>query len=123
MKILIIEDEEVLVKVLQEKFEEEGFKVVIAESGEVVLPLVRKNKPDIILLDILLPKVNGIKLLSLLKSDEETSNIPVVVLSNLSDDEKVKEAMSLGAVDYFIKTDHPVNEVVDIVNKYALRAK
>lgn len=123
MKILIIEDEEILIKVLKEKFEEEGFNVVVAESGEVVLPLARKEKPDIILLDILLPKVNGLKLLSLLKVDRETSGIPVVVLSNLNDNERIKEVMNFGAVDYFIKTEHSIDEIVDVVNKNLLKAK
>lgn len=123
MKLLIAEDEEVLVKVLQEKFEEEGFKVDIAKDGEVVLPLAKKFLPDAILLDIMLPKVNGLEVLSQLKADKDLCNIPVIILSNLNDDEKIKQAISKGAVDYMIKTKHPINEVIEKVNEYILKAK
>ena len=123
MKILIAEDEEILLNVLQEKFEDENFKVSVARSGEEVLPLVKKIKPDIILLDILLPKINGIDVLSSLKADGDLASIPVIMLSNLSEDGKIKEALGLGAVDYMIKTQHPINEVIEKVNKYVLKAK
>ncbi len=123
MKILIVEDEEILAKVLEEKFENNDFKVSIVSDGEAVLPMVRKFKPDIILLDIILPKLDGIEVLSQLKEDEDLKNIPVIMLSNLNDDEKIKQALSLGAVDYMTKIQHPVNEVIDKVNRYILKAK
>lgn len=123
MKILIVEDEDILSKVLQEKFEDEKFEVAVALDGEEALSVVKKIKPDIILLDILLPKKNGLEVLAALKGDDELSSIPVIMLSNLSEDEKIKEALSMGAVDYMIKTQHPINEVVEKVNKYVLKAK
>ena len=79
MKILIVEDEEVLVKVLQEKFEKENFTVKLVTDGELVLKLVKSFKPDLILLDIILPKKNGLEVLKELKSDPELQNIPVAV--------------------------------------------
>jgi len=123
MKILIVEDEEVLVKVLEEKFEAEKFQVTIARDGYDVVPLAKKFKPDIILLDIILPGTDGLEVLSFLKADEDLSTIPVIMLSNLDDDEKIKKALSLGAVDYLVKTQHPVKEVVEKVNEYVLKAK
>jgi DNA-binding response OmpR family regulator len=123
MKILIVEDEEILAKVLAEKFENNDFKISIASDGEAVLPMAKKFKPDIILLDIILPKLDGIEVLSQLKQDEDLKNIPVIMLSNLNDDEKIKEALSLGAVDYMTKIQHPINEVIDKVNRYILKAK
>ncbi|MEI6478790.1 MAG: response regulator [bacterium] len=123
MKILIVEDEEILIKVLQEKFEAQKFKVSTAQEGNLVLPLARKFKPDIILLDILLPKVNGLDILSDLKADEDLRNIPVIMISNIDEDHKLRQALSLGAVDYMIKSQHPINEVVEMVNKYVLKAK
>ena len=123
MKILIVEDEEILSTVLQEKFENENFKVEVAQEGSVVLAMAKKFKPDIILLDILLPKMNGIEVLKHLKNDDDISNIPVIMLTNLSEDVKIKEALELGAIDYLVKTQHPINEVVEKVNKYALKAK
>jgi DNA-binding response OmpR family regulator len=123
MKILIVEDEDVLAKVLQEKFEEENFKVSIAVDGEEVLPMVKKFKPDAILLDIMLPKVDGLEVLESLQDDEDLKKIPVIVMSNLNGDEKIKKALELGAVDYMIKTQHPIKEVVEKVNEYILKAK
>ncbi len=123
MKILIAEDEEILLDVLKEKFENENFKVFSASNGEEVLPLVKKVMPDIILLDILMPKVNGIDVLTLLKSDSDLAKIPVIMLTNLSEDTKIKEALGIGAVDYMVKTQHPINEVVEKVNQYVLKAK
>lgn len=123
MKILIVEDEEILAKVLEEKFEDNDFKVSIASDGEAVIPMVKKFKPDLILLDIILPKMDGLEVLAQLKDDEELKNIPVIMLSNLNEDEKIKRALSLGAVDYMTKIQHPINEVIDKVNKYILKAK
>ncbi len=123
MKILIVEDEEVLVKVLQEKFEDNGFKVAIATDGESVLPVAKKFKPDMILLDIILPKLNGLEVLALLKEDNDLQNIPVIMLSNLSEDDQLKKALEQGAVDYMIKSQHPINEVIEKVNEYIIKAK
>lgn len=123
MKLLIVEDEDVLVRVLQEKFEEENFKVSVARDGSLVLPLVKKSKPDMILLDILLPKINELEVLESLKNDSSLRDIPVIIMSNLDDEQKVEKALKLGAVDYMIKTQHPINEVVEKVNKYILKAR
>ncbi len=123
MKILIVEDEEVLVKVLQEKFEKENFTVKIAQDGAAVMPLVKTFKPDLILLDIIMPKKDGLSVLQELKDDTEFASIPVIMTSNLGEDEKIKQALKLGAVDYLVKTQHPINEVVEKVKKHLLKAK
>ena len=123
MKILIAEDEEVLIKVLKEKFEKEKFVVKIAEDGSEVLPLVKSFKPDLILLDIIMPRQDGLSVLKELKADDEMSGIPVIITSNLGEDEKIKQALDLGAIDYLVKTQHPINEVVEKAKKYLLKAK
>lgn len=123
MKILIIEDEEVLLKVLQEKLESENFKVEVAFDGDSGISMSKKVKPDLILLDILLPKIGGLEVLTFLKKDAELKNIPVIVLSNLSASQDIKKALSLGAVDYLVKTQHPINEVIEKIDKYILRAR
>jgi DNA-binding response OmpR family regulator len=123
MKILIVEDEEILAKVLEEKFTKENFSVEIAKDGEVAMSLVKSFKPDLILLDIVLPKKDGLTVLQELKADAEFSAIPVIMTSNLGEDEKIKLALKLGAVDYLVKTEHPINEVVDQAKKYLLKAK
>ena len=123
MKILIVEDEEILAKVLIEKFEKEQFTVQSAADGDAVVPLAKSFSPDIILLDIILPKKDGIEVLQALKGDPELQNIPVIMLSNLGEDEKIKTALEVGAVDYLVKTQHPINEVVDKVRNHLLTQK
>lgn len=115
MKILIIEDEEALSSVLKEKFEAEGYFVSIAKNGEEGLALINKVMPDIILLDLILPKLNGFQVLGTLKADPDKKSIPVVVLSNLGEDDSIKRAIMLGAADYFVKSQHPIKEIVEKV--------
>ncbi|MFA6476079.1 MAG: response regulator [Candidatus Paceibacterota bacterium] len=123
MKILIIEDEEILGKVLEEKFIEEKFEVELVADGDRALAAAKKFKPDVILLDIILPNVDGLEVLASLKADDDLSIVPVIMLSNLDADEKIKKSLSMGAVDYLVKSQHPVNEVVEKVNEYVIKAK
>lgn len=123
MKILIIEDEEILLRVLKEKLEEARFTVEIASDGEIALEMIKNFKPDLILLDIILPKKDGLTLLKEIKLDPEISNIPVFVISNLGEDDKIKTALKLGAIDYLVKTQHPINEVIDKIKDYLLKSK
>lgn len=118
MKILIVEDESALSLVLAEKFRDEGYIVEIVEDGEVVLEKTEQFRPSIILLDLILPKKYGLDVLQDLKNNPEFKSIPVIVLSNLEGDETIKKALLLGAVDYFVKTQHPVAEIVERVEKY-----
>ncbi len=121
MKILIAEDEEILKRVLQEKFEKEKFTVVVVDDGDKVLLAVKSFSPDLILLDIMLPKKDGLSVLEELHADPELARIPVIILSNLGEDEKIKKALSLGAVDYLVKTQHPINEVLERVKTHLLK--
>ncbi|MEI6378214.1 MAG: response regulator [Candidatus Falkowbacteria bacterium] len=123
MKILIIEDEEILRKVLEEKFVKEHFDVKTAADGEAGLALAKSFNPDMILLDIILPKKDGMKVLAELKANADFRSTAVIMISNLGEDEKIKEALALGAVDYLIKSQHPINEVVEKVKSYLLKAK
>ncbi len=123
MKVLIVEDEELLAKVLKEKFEKESFDVAVASDGAEVLPLAEKNSPDLILLDLILPKKSGFEVLAELKADPELKIIPVIVLSNLGQDEEIKSALNLGAADYLVKTEHPINEVVEKVKQQLIKGK
>lgn len=123
MRILIVEDEITLARVLQEKFEKEGFQVQVIKDGESVMGALKKDKPDIVLLDLILPKKHGLDVLKELKADSELAEIPVLVLSNLDSDEDIKNALSLGAVDYFVKAQHPIKEIVEKVNNYLVSSK
>ncbi len=117
IKILLIEDDPFLLSMYTTKFELENFKVITAEDGAKGLKLALKEMPDIILLDILLPKIDGFEVLKALKSNKKVNCIPVILLTNLSQKNKVEEGLSLGADDYLIKAHFMPSEVVDKIKK------
>lgn len=116
-KILLIEDDSFLLSMYTTKFELENFQVVTAEDGEKGLKMVAKEAPDIILLDIILPKMNGFEVLKKIKSDEKLSKIPVILLTNLSQKSDIENGLNLNANDYIIKAHFTPAEVVDKVKK------
>lgn len=103
--MLIVEDDEVLLRALYLTFHSDKYTIATAADGEVSLKMVHRMKPDIVLLDLLLPKMNGFDFLKYIKADPATKDIPVVILSNLGDQESINRAMGLGAVDYFVKSN------------------
>ncbi len=115
MKILIVEDEQVLSKVLKEKFDKAGFETKVSGDGEIAISDAKSFLPEIIVLDLVLPKKSGFEVLRSIKADPETKMIPVIVVSNLGEDGDIKQALSLGAKDYFVKSQHPINEIVEKV--------
>ncbi len=117
-KILIVEDEKILNDMYAEKLSREGFKITSANTSEKGLRLAKKEKPDLILLDILLPKKNGLFLLEKLRNNPETENIKVVVFSNYDSPEAREKAKKLGIDNYLIKTNYTPKEMVDEVKKY-----
>lgn len=117
IKILLVEDDPFLLSMYATKFELEKFQVISAEDGEIGLHLVKKTKPDIILLDILMPKMNGFEVLERLKKDPETRKIPVILLTNLNQKDEIERGMSLGADDYLIKAHFMPSEVVEKIKK------
>jgi two-component system alkaline phosphatase synthesis response regulator PhoP len=119
-KIVIVEDEEALARVLKEKFEGEEFEVELAMDGSVALGVIQKMRPDLVLLDLMLPKRDGIDVLKDIKADRDLENLPVIVLSNLDGDEDIKQAIALGAKDYFVKSQHPIKEVVEKVKDFLI---
>lgn len=123
MKILIVEDEIVLSKVLKEKFERSGFEAQVAGDGEVAVTMAGEFKPDIIVLDLVLPKKNGFTVLKEIKENPNLSTVPVIVVSNLGEDSDIKHALTLGAADYFVKSQHPINEIVEKVKSVLTEAK
>jgi DNA-binding response OmpR family regulator len=130
MKALIIEDEDILAKVLAEKLEKSNFDVKIAGDGEEAIKLSRSFNPDVIVLDLILPKIDGFGVLKDIKANENTKRIPVVVVSNLAEDENIKKAIKMGAADYMVKSNHPINEIADTIKdvltdplKYANNSK
>ncbi len=117
IKILLIEDDSFLLSMYTAKFELENFEVYAAGDGEKGLKLAESKPLDIILLDIILPKVDGFEVLQKLKFDEKLKKIPVILLTNLSQKNDIERGMSMGANDYLIKAHFTPAEVVEKVKK------
>lgn len=117
-KILIIEDEIILAEMYKEKFQEAGFKTDFVLSSEEALSFLKKKRPDLILLDILLPRENGICFLKKLKKNKAISEIPVVAFSNYDEPKAKKEAFELGVKAYLIKTQYTPQELLEKIQKF-----
>jgi len=112
-KILFIEDESALQKTFGEILRQEGYEMISALDGETGLRLAKSGKPDLILLDLILPKMPGFDVLKKLKEDNETKDIPVIVLTNLEDIKDVDRAIELGATTYLVKAKYSLEEIVE----------
>lgn len=117
IKILLVEDDSFLLGMYATKFEMENFKLITAEDGEKAVRAALKELPDIILLDIILPKQNGFEVLRQLKADQSTANVPVILLTNLSQKDEIEQGLKLGAEDYLIKAHFMPSEVVEKIKK------
>ena len=115
--LLIIEDDPLMSRMYQKIFKFEGFNIDTASDGEEGLSKVKSQKPTLILLDIMMPKMNGLEVLEKLKADPATKNIPVVVLTNLAGATDADRAISMGAVKYIIKSEHEPKEVANMVKE------
>jgi two-component system, OmpR family, alkaline phosphatase synthesis response regulator PhoP len=111
-KIMVVEDEEILLTALSEELKQEGFEVVKAKDGMEGVEKAGSEKPDLILMDLVMPRLDGIGALKQLKASESTKEIPVVILTNLSDYDKISEALSLGAMDYLVKANYRLEELI-----------
>lgn len=116
-KILFIEDEPALQNALSETLKREGYEIVSALDGEIGLQMVTRDKPDLILLDLILPKTDGFEVLKKLKENPETAHIPVIILSNLEGSRDVERALALGATTYLVKTNYKLEEVVEKIRR------
>jgi len=116
-KILFVEDEPVLQKTFGEILKQEGYEVISALDGEIGLRLAKEKKPELILLDLILPKIHGFDVLKKLKEDKETQEIPVIVLTNLEGIGDVDKALELGATTYLVKAQYTLEEVVEKIKK------
>ncbi len=116
--ILIIEDEDLMVRMYTKLFSFEGFDVSSSTNGEHGLKKAKEEKPDLIILDIMMPKMNGLEVLEALKSNPETAKIPVVILTNLGNDETLKQSLQLGAAGYLVKSQVTNESLVDEIKQY-----
>lgn len=116
-KILFVEDEAALQKTFNDILKQEGYEVVSALDGEIGLKLAQTEKPDLILLDLILPKLHGFEVLKQLKEDVATKDIPIIVLTNLEATGDVEKALELGATTYLVKATYSLEEVITKIKK------
>lgn len=122
-RILLIEDDKMLLDMYAGKFIREGYEIMTAENGSEGLKLAKEQKPDLILLDIILPKLDGFSALKEIRKDETIKNTPVILLTNLGQDQDIQKGKALGADDYFVKANHTPTEVVEKVRTLLSRPK
>ena len=114
-KILIIEDDPSISKVISTRLARENYEILVASDGEEGLRRIKEEKPNLVILDLMLPKIDGFAILQDAKATPETQHIPIIILSNLGQTKDIDEGMKLGAVDFLIKTDFSINQIVEKV--------
>ena len=119
-KVLIVEDDPLMSRMYQKIFTFEKYEVELATDGEAGLEKAKLTSPTIVLLDVMMPKLNGLQVLEKLKLDPATKNIPVIMLTNLASEKDAENAMLKGAVKYIVKSEHEPKEVVEMVKEIML---
>ena len=112
-KILIVEDDKFLRELIARKLTDEGFEIVEAVDGEDGIKKIKETKPDLVLLDLILPNIDGFEVLSRVKGDVSLASIPIIILSNLGQKEEVEKGLELGAADYLIKAHFTPGEIIE----------
>lgn len=115
-KILIIEDDKFLRELITRKLTSEGYQTIEAADGEEGVRMTKSEKPDLVLLDLILPGIDGFEALTRIRKEEETVNVPVVILSNLGQKEDIEKGLKLGATDYLIKAHFSPGEIIEKVS-------
>jgi len=116
-KILLVEDEEIMISLLQKKLTKEGYEISVARDGEEGLKAMREVRPDLVLLDIIMPKMGGFEVMEEMGKDKNLKDIPVIVISNSGQPVELDKAQKLGAKDWLIKTEFDPQEVLNKVVK------
>lgn len=111
-KVLIIEDDHFLSSLMKARLEKEGFSTLQAFDGEEAFTLLKQNKPDLMVMDLIMPKVSGFELLENISVDPQISRIPVMILSNLGQDSDIEKVKRLGATQYFVKVQTSIDDLV-----------
>lgn len=117
-KILLIEDDSLVARMYEKAIVFEGMEVVVAIDGKDGLEKAKENKPDLIFCDIMMPRMNGIEVLEKLKEDLETRNIPVIMLTSLSDSHDAEVALSKGAIDYMVKSKYDPKDIASKAKEF-----
>ena len=117
-KILIVEDDVHVSKVFQIQLERMGFKTVLGFDGEEAIKMLDIEKPDLVILDLMIPKKDGFEVIEEIRKNSEFLKTPVIVISNLGQEKDKARALGLGATEYLVKIDHPIQDIVDMVKAY-----
>ncbi|MCA9364838.1 MAG: response regulator [Candidatus Moranbacteria bacterium] len=117
-KILLVEDDNFIVDIYQKKLGEVGYQVTVANNGQEAIDALKKEKPDVMLLDLVMPYMDGFEVLEAMKKEGMTDEISVILLTNLSQKEDVEKGMESGAKDYLIKSHFTPSEVVEKIKKW-----
>jgi len=124
-RILLVEDEPFLSSLLKNRLEKEGFEVTLAKDGDEALISIKSAKPDLVLLDLILPKKSGFELLDELRNDPKTQakELPVIIISNLGQPEDISRGQDLGAAKYFVKAKTSIEDLVQRIKEFLQKAK
>jgi len=120
--ILLVEDDKFLSALLKNRLEKESFNVIHAEDGEEAVNILRtsSSKPDLVLLDIILPKKNGFEVLEEIKQDIEFKNLPIIIISNLGQDDDLSRGKELGATEYYIKAQTSIDDLISKIKSFTI---
>jgi DNA-binding response OmpR family regulator len=116
--LLLVEDEAMLSNLLRQRLEKENFRVIAAHDGAEAVKILKQEKPDLILMDIILPKMSGFEVMEAMKGDPTLQSAPVVVVSNLGQDSDVERGQSLGAIGYFVKAQMSIEDLVSKIKEF-----
>ena len=122
-KIVLVEDDPLLIDIYTTRFQEMGFEIIVVEHGEKAVEKIRKEKPALVILDIVLPHQDGWEILRTLKTDKELEGIQIIILSNLGQKKEVEKGLRLGAARYLIKAHHTPTQVVKEVLRIIEKSK
>jgi len=117
-KLMVVDDDRFITKVYSIKLTHEGYDVILAHNGEEALEKAKKDKPGLILLDLIMPRMDGFETLERLKKDAKLKNVPVLVLSNLGQETDIERAMELGAEDYLVKSNISLKYILEKIDQH-----
>lgn len=117
-KVLLVEDDQMIRTMYESKLKQAGYSVTSVDNGADGLRLALEEKPDIILLDVILPQVDGFSVLEEIRSNKDMKSLPIIMLTNLSTEEDKEKGKSLGATDYFVKASFTPAQMVEMLKKY-----
>ena len=122
-KVLLVEDDIFLSSLLKNRLQKDGIEVLLAKDGKEALNILKSTKPDLILLDLILPEKSGFEVMEDMRSDPQFQGAPIIVVSNLGQPEDITKSQELGAVEYFIKAQTSIDDLVEKIKGFLILSK